>query len=140
LHFYEAVEHYKWKPCGGVHYSHTDYDSRTVPLYQTLVDMAVKGEHNLNMLVYSGDDDSICATAGTQKWIWELGVEAESVWKAWHTEGQTSGFCTKFDLGDDTNATFSFVTVHGAGHEVPAYRPMEALDLFSRFLTTNGRS
>ena len=26
------------------------------------------------VLVYSGDDDSICATLGTQQWIWDMGM------------------------------------------------------------------
>jgi hypothetical protein len=32
---------------------------------------------NLHMLVFSGDDDSVCSLAGTQMWIWDLGVKAK---------------------------------------------------------------
>jgi hypothetical protein len=31
--------------------------------------------YGLDILVYSGDDDSQCATVGTQDWIWSLGYE-----------------------------------------------------------------
>jgi carboxypeptidase C (cathepsin A) len=85
--------------------------------------------------VFSGDDDSICSTSGTQDWIWGLGVEATRMWKAWKVEEQTAGFVTHFDLGDQTDATFLFVTVHRAGHEVPAYRPVEALALFRNYFS-----
>jgi len=27
----------------------------------------------LNILVYSGDNDAVCATIGTQNWIYDLG-------------------------------------------------------------------
>jgi carboxypeptidase C (cathepsin A) len=39
-----------------------------------------------------------------------------------------------FEMGN-SNGTFTFATVHGAGHEVPAYRPMEALKMFGNVLT-----
>lgn len=57
------------------------------------------------------------------------------MWKPWKVENQTAGYFTEFDLGEDTNSTFIFVTVHGAGHEVPAYRPAEALVMFQSFFS-----
>ncbi len=57
----------------------------------------------------------------------------EKYWKPWHVQNQTAGYLTQFDLGDETKSTFLFVTVHGAGHEVPAYRPVEALSMFKSF-------
>ena len=32
-------------------------------------------------------------------------------------------------------SSFSFVTIHGAGHEVPAYMPEVAFDMWEKFLT-----
>jgi hypothetical protein len=126
-----------WVKCGGIHFSEEDVDTPTTPLFQQLVSEAVAGKHNLNMLVFSGDDDSICSTAGTQYWIWSLGVKAQSQfqWKPWAVQNQTAGFVTQFDLGPETTATFSFVTVHGAGHEVPAYKPVEALHMFRNYFS-----
>jgi carboxypeptidase C (cathepsin A) len=60
----------------------------------------------------------------------------------WKFENQTAGYLTEFDLGgggnDNSNSnsnssSFIFATVHGAGHEVPAYRPAEAFALFKSF-------
>ena len=57
---------------------------------------------------------------------------SDSLWKPWlvkgGAEGQQGGFLTTFDN------SFSFATVHSAGHEVPAYQPVAALSLFSGFL------
>jgi len=88
------------------------------------------------MLVMSGDDDSICSTGGTQFWIYDLGYDALKghLWQPWDVNGQTAGFVTHFDLGNPSSS-FVFATVHGAGHEVPAYRPLEALELFKKFLS-----
>ena len=41
------------------------------PIYNYLID----GKYGLNLLVYSGDDDDVCATVGTQSWIWDLGYD-----------------------------------------------------------------
>jgi hypothetical protein len=45
--------------------------------------------------------------------------------------GQQGGYLTKFANG------FSFATVHYAGHEVPAYQPDAALQIFSGFLDSS---
>lgn len=92
--------------------------------YNDLID----GGANINILVFSGDDDAVCATIGTQAWIYDLGYNTTTLWDTWYVDGQTAGFVTKF------NAPLTFVTVHGAGHEVPAYKPKEALDLFEKYL------
>ena len=86
--------------------------------------------------VFSGDNDSVCPTSSTQAWIYDLGVSPipEKDWNQWTVDNQTAGFLTEFDLGDRSHSRFIFATVHGAGHEVPAYRPVEALILFQKFL------
>jgi hypothetical protein len=131
---------YKWKPCGGVKYSEGDITTPVISLYKELVHHAQNGVADLKMLIFSGDDDAICSTAGTQQWIWNLGVEAKEIWTPWKVLGQTAGFVTHFDLGQEVTGSLSFATVHGAGHEVPAYRPQEALDLFHKFLTNDWSS
>ena len=50
-------------------------------------------------------------------------------WSEYTFKGQPSGFITKW-----TKEKLAFVTVHGAGHEVPTYKPEVALDLFTKYL------
>ena len=93
-------------------------------------------------------NEIVCSTASTQYWIWDIGAEpySDKTWIPWKVENQTAGFMTEFDLGfktssssdndnDDDRSSFIFATVHGAGHEVPAYRPVEALALFTSFFS-----
>jgi carboxypeptidase C (cathepsin A) len=127
----------KWKDCSDVlHYSWQDVNTPQVELYRDLVRMGKNGTHSLNIMIFSGDDDSVCSTAGTQEWIYDIGVDPMEghMWEPWTVDEQTAGFVTKFDMGSNVKASLTFATVHGAGHEVPAYRPMEALELFKRYL------
>jgi carboxypeptidase C (cathepsin A) len=98
------------------------------PTYKYLLD---NNKYGLDILVYSGDDDSVCGTIGTQGWIWDLGYtyDKKDYWTTWKTEGQTSGYLTKFN-----NARLAFATVHGAGHEVPTYKPAAALAMFQSYI------
>ncbi|RYG65898.1 S10 family peptidase [archaeon] len=117
-----------WDECSyDVRYNATDSErTSTAPIYNYLID----GKFGLNILVYSGDDDSVCGTIGTQSWIWGLGYEtAPKPWAVYTYNQQTAGYLTKW-----TNTKLAFLTVHGAGHEVPAYKPDVALDLFKRYL------
>ena len=72
----------------------------------------------------------MCPTVGTQGWIWDLGYKvAGQAWQEWVVDGQTAGYLTKWK---DTG--FAFATVRGAGHEVPTYKPAEALSLWQSYL------
>lgn len=76
----------------------------------------------------------VCATVGTQNWVYGIaGTEVTSLFKPWYYEDslyghQVAGFLTQFTGG------VSFATVRFAGHEVPAYQPERALELFGRYL------
>jgi len=104
--------------------------------YKTL--MNSETHQDLRILVYSGDDDSVCGTIGTQRWIYDLGFPTTSLWDTWYNkDGQTAGFITKFKTPFSRNSRFSFITVHDAGHEVPTYKPKDALELFEMYLNNN---
>ena len=106
--------------------------------YRTVLES--KTHPDLRVLVYSGDDDSVCGTIGTQQWIYDLGypVIKKNDWTTWTVDGQVAGYVTKFDtqhaFGKAKESRFSFLTVNFSGHEVPTYKPKEALDLFEKYL------
>lgn len=117
----------EWEQCSRkIRYKQSDGHNSMVPYYQYLID----GNFGLNILVYSGDDDSVCATVGTQSWIWGMGYDVSGrMWQPYTLDGQTAGYFTAWK---DTK--LGFLTVHGAGHEVPTYKPAVALDMFKRYL------
>eukprot|EP00475_Leptophrys_vorax_P033926 TRINITY_DN5413_c0_g1_i1.p2 TRINITY_DN5413_c0_g1~~TRINITY_DN5413_c0_g1_i1.p2 ORF type:complete len:481 (+),score=93.43 TRINITY_DN5413_c0_g1_i1:1740-3182(+) len=113
-----------WGKCSDyVNYSREDGLNPMQGYYNKLID----GGYGLKILVYSGDDDSVCATEGTQDWIFSLGYDYTNLWEPWIVENQTAGYVTQFE-------GLTFVTVHDAGHEVPAYRPVRGFELWRRFL------
>lgn len=60
----------KWSSCSdavGNAFSTADVNAPMMPIYSELIKTG-----KLRILVYSGDDDSVCATLGTQQWIWDV--------------------------------------------------------------------
>lgn len=116
-----------WTDCSRtIRYDQLDGAKDMTSYYKYLID----GKFGLNILVYSGDDDDVCATIGTQSWIWGLGYNVQGrAWQQYTVNGQTAGYLTKW-----RNTKLAFATVHGAGHEVPTYKPAEALALFDMYL------
>ena len=103
--------HIIWQRCSTVlNYTHTDFNNDMTHLYKYIIDH----NPNLNILIYSGDDDSLCSTLGTQEWIWDLKYNVSSTfWQTYHVDRQPAGYLTTWkDVG------LAFMTVHGAGHEV----------------------
>ena len=44
-----------------------------MPIYEYLLDPS--NDFGLDILMYSGDDDDVCATEGSQQWIYDLGFD-----------------------------------------------------------------
>ena len=122
-----------WEECSRtVKYEYADKMKPMEHFYNTILDS--KSSPNLRILVYSGDDDSVCGTVGTQKWIWDLGYPVKSLWKVWEVNQQVAGYITHFITPHSTKSRLIFATVHFAGHEVPTYKPQEAFELFQAYL------
>ncbi|CAM9525399.1 unnamed protein product [Ectocarpus fasciculatus] len=116
-----------WGMCSrSIRYSQTDGKTSMVPIYSYLID----GGFDLDILVFSGDNDAVCATIGVQHWIWDLGYKVTGrMYQPYEVAGQMAGYATKW-----ADSKLGFVTVHGAGHEVPAYKPEVALELWTKYL------
>eukprot|EP01084_Bolivina_argentea_P106690 190868_1 len=121
-----------WSWCGGpLHYNYSWSKIPQQPNYQYLCD----SNHNLKLTIYSGDDDTVCGTMGTQTWMhnmtqWKL--TSDGAWRPWIFQGQTGGYKTKWKCGNQQ--TISLVTIHSAGHEVPWFKPMKAQYVFEQYL------
>jgi len=92
-----------------------------------LYDELVSVFKSIKVLVYSGDDDSVCSSSSTQKWLWGMNWTITEPWTSWSVNQQLAGYITKFD-------GMTFMTAHGAGHMVPQTRPEFALEIFRGYL------
>ncbi|RHZ41286.1 hypothetical protein DYB31_010032, partial [Aphanomyces astaci] len=95
--------------------------------YPTILNAGLKG------LIYSGDADAIVNFIGTQRWLTDdgLNLTVTEKWQAWFgPDKQLAGYTERY-----TNLTFT--TIKGAGHMVPAARPLHALYMFECFLYSN---
>ena len=99
------------------------------PLYKQL---ATK----YRMWIYSGDTDACVPYWGTEEWTRELGFDVRHDWHPWKSPIATGGVPQRagYVVDYNTSTNFKFVTVSGAGHMVPTYKPKFALTLFEAFL------
>jgi serine carboxypeptidase-like clade 1 len=80
------------------------------------------------VLIYSGDHDLCIPFTGTEAWVKSIGYQVVDRWRPWYFGEQVAGYTQ----GYDHNLTF--LTIKGAGHAVPEYKPKEALTFYSRWL------
>jgi len=77
---------------------------------------------------YSGDVDSVVPVTGTRIWLDVLDLPVTQSWTPWYdSNDQVGGYFTEYQ-------GLLFTTVRNAGHEVPGFQPLRALDLFASFL------
>ncbi|ETO36936.1 hypothetical protein RFI_00126 [Reticulomyxa filosa] len=106
------------------------------PVYQFLIN----GGYNLHITVYSGDDDSVCGTLGTQSWLWNLGYSPVGNWVSWTQNEedngpQVAGFFIRFNYNN--KVALNFVTVHSAGHQVPWFNAQRGYLVLDGYLDVN---
>ncbi|OQR89463.1 serine protease family S10, partial [Thraustotheca clavata] len=113
-----------WSQCN---FNISEIYSRTysaLPKYPTILSAGLKA------LIYSGDVDSVVNFIGTQRWLTTdgLNLTVKDKWHAWFgPDKQLAGYTERY-----TNLTFT--TIKGAGHMVPAVRPLHGLYLFECFI------
>ncbi|CAN1158283.1 Serine carboxypeptidase-like 20 [Linum perenne] len=111
-----------WQLCTNrIIYNH---DSGSMIKYHK--NLTLKGYH---ALIYSGDHDMCVPFTGSEAWTRSMGYKIIDKWRPWVSNGQVAGYTQ----GYANNLTF--LTIKGAGHTVPEYKPKESLDFYSRFLT-----
>jgi carboxypeptidase C (cathepsin A) len=120
---------FAWAGCtNNINYNMADGETAMEPIYQFLL-----ANTQLQMVIFSGDDDSVCASLGTQHWMFNLvGTEITSPWTQW--------MYTSEEYGQQIGGSIvqfkgiSLVTVHGAGHMVSGYQPERGLAVLSNYL------
>jgi len=107
-----------------------DWHNGMEKIYHTLVE-----DYDIKILIYSGDDDSVCGLGGTMYWLTRMGwtEDSQHKWESWTIDGQLSGYYTKY-LKSDGDTAIHFHTVRSAGHMVPQTQPERSLKLLQKFL------
>jgi len=115
------------------------YDSNVGDLRELYKKLIAK----YKITIYSGNVDACVPTWGSEFWTRELG-EPHGVVKPWHPwysassdPGSSSHVIAGYAITYGLN-NFTFVTIKGAGHEVPRYKPRFALSFLTKFLSGDG--
>ncbi|KAK4257855.1 hypothetical protein QN277_007389 [Acacia crassicarpa] len=114
---------FTWELCNPAILRTYNYSVFSVlPIYTKLI----KG--GLKVWVYSGDADGRVPVIGTRYWIEALGLPVKSSWRTWYHDNQVGGRIVEYE-------GLTIVTIRGAGHLVPLYKPSEAVSLIHSFLS-----
>jgi serine carboxypeptidase-like clade II len=117
-------QYVNWTDCNDdVSSVYTRADS-ALPKYRNFL------SHNLSGLIYSGDADSVVNFIGTERWIGKHGLKLniKSKWQAWFgPDEQLAGYVQEYE-------GLTFMTIKGAGHMVPAVKPLHGLYMFECFI------
>mmetsp|Transcript_15704 Transcript_15704/g.39506 ORF Transcript_15704/g.39506 Transcript_15704/m.39506 type:complete len:589 (-) Transcript_15704:45-1811(-) len=105
------------------------------PFYKAMND-------KLKILVYNGDTDPAITSFATQNWTSHLGFEElakdkhgiNGSWRPWTSDGcqKMGGYVQRYEGG------FDFLTIRGAGHMVPTYKPEASFAFLKAWLQDDG--
>eukprot|EP01060_Flectonema_neradi_P031476 TRINITY_DN4791_c0_g2_i1.p2 TRINITY_DN4791_c0_g2~~TRINITY_DN4791_c0_g2_i1.p2 ORF type:complete len:469 (+),score=90.84 TRINITY_DN4791_c0_g2_i1:33-1409(+) len=116
-----------WAICSNlVHYENDGvYKDGMVPLYQ-------KMSPTYRIVVYNGDVDPGCNFVMNEVCVASINKNVTNAWRTWMFDNengqQVGGWTTEYE-GD-----LHFITVHGAGHMSPQWRPNRVHTFLKKFL------
>ncbi|GAY49568.1 hypothetical protein CUMW_120120 [Citrus unshiu] len=123
LHADVSLINHPWASCSSViRGKWSDSPKSMLPIFKELIAAGIR------IWVYSGDTDAILPLTATRYSIGSLKLETNISWYAWLDDHFQVGGWSQVYKG------LTYVTVRGAGHEVPLSQPRLALLLFNYFL------
>jgi len=115
-----------WDECSNnINYNFTYANGQDITSYYMKF---FKDAPNLRILIYSGDVDSIISFLGTEQWIDYLHRPVIEKWRPWLYNKNVGGYVQIHDK-------LTFITIRGAGHMVPYFRPALGYAFFERYIT-----
>ncbi|EXC33987.1 Serine carboxypeptidase-like 34 [Morus notabilis] len=112
---------YPWTHCSENISFWKDAPASVLPIIRKLV------TGGLRVWVYSGDTDGRIPVTATRYTLKKLGLEITQDWTPWYNNEEVGGWTVEYK-------GLVFVTIRGAGHEVPQFAPRQALLLIEHFL------
>jgi len=124
LHVKSQAQIGTWVECGG-NLTYAQQNDPMLPVYtKTLIP-------NIRVLIYNGDCDACVPYNNNEAFVNELAATfpQTKAWTPWNVDSQVAGYLTNYQ------SNLQFITVKGAGHMVPQYKPEQALAMFQRFVS-----
>ncbi|XP_057852771.1 serine carboxypeptidase II-2 isoform X2 [Cryptomeria japonica] len=113
---------YRWTTCSeAVAENWKDSPRSVLPIYRELIKV------DLRIWMFSGDTDAVIPVTSTRYSVNALKLRTVTQWHPWYDNGQVGGWTQEYE-------GLTFVTIRGAGHEVPLHKPRKAFILFKSFL------
>ncbi|XVE66353.1 hypothetical protein DITRI_Ditri08aG0073500 [Diplodiscus trichospermus] len=121
LHANVTKMSYPWTHCSDVISVWKDSPASVLPTIKKLIAGGIR------VWVFSGDTDGRIPVTSTRLTLKKLGLKAIKEWTPWYTKQQVGGWTIEYD-------GLMFVTIRGAGHQVPTFKPRQSLQLVRHFL------
>ncbi|KAM6566691.1 hypothetical protein CsatA_025819 [Cannabis sativa] len=112
---------YPWTHCSEKIEFWKDAPASVLPIIKKLI------AGGLRIWVYSGDTDGRIPVTSTRYTLKKLGLQITQDWTPWYNSRQVGGWTVEYK-------GLNFVTIRGAGHEVPQFAPRQSLMLIEHFL------
>jgi len=108
----------------GVGFTYNSTQPSLVPWYSSAE------AKKLRILIYDGDADPGLNSFYAQNWTSSAGIPESESWRPWTRDGKIKmgGYVTRYENH------FDFLTIRGAGHMVPEYKPEAAFVMLRSFL------
>ncbi|XP_012460076.1 serine carboxypeptidase-like 34 [Gossypium raimondii] len=115
---------YPWTHCSDIINTWGDAPSSMLPTLKKLIAGGIR------IWVFSGDTDGRIPVTATRLTLNKLGQKIIEDWTPWYTNHkQVGGWTIEYE-------GLMFVTIRGAGHQVPTFKPSQALQLVRHFLAS----
>jgi len=115
----------EWLACANLNY--TSNAGSMNPYYESFFAL----NPTPRILVASGDIDiDTVPFPFTMACLDKLNRPVTSAWQPWFVNGATSGYVEQYDK-------YTYITVKGAGHEIPYYQPLLSFSVFQRYITNS---
>ncbi|KAF9682027.1 hypothetical protein SADUNF_Sadunf05G0065500 [Salix dunnii] len=112
---------YPWTHCSDSITFWSDAPLSILPIIKKLIAGGIR------IWVYSGDTDGRIPVTATRYTLNKLGLKTIEEWTPWYQGKQVAGWTIVYD-------GLTFVTIRGAGHQVPTFKPRQSLTFIKRFL------
>lgn len=111
----------------GTDFDYTSSREQLFPFYRQ-----VAKSSDVRVLVYNGDTDPCLNSFYAANFTASLGFEEKQAWRPWTRDGRSKmgGYVVRYA----TQGGFDFVTIRGAGHMTPWYKPAATLAMLQAWI------